>query len=154
MGAIVPRRSICGSGAFLQNRPRSSLDYKIGWFRKWVVLQAGKWGQMRHVWPRTKIPRKKFPAKKNPAEKIPAGKIPAEKNSRGKKFPRKKSDRKKCSSIFRRARKMPRENFPAKKFLPTKSIETKICSNCPRKWKFAAIVRANSNFREISAKKM
>ena len=48
MGAIVPRRSFCGSGAFLQNRPRSSLDYKIGWFRKWVVLQAGKWGQMRH----------------------------------------------------------------------------------------------------------
>ena len=48
MGFIVPRRSFCGSGAFLRNRPRSSLDYKIGWFRKWVVLQAGKWGQMRH----------------------------------------------------------------------------------------------------------
>ena len=44
MGFIVPRRSFCGSGAFLQNRPRSSLDYKIGWFRKWVILQAGnKW---------------------------------------------------------------------------------------------------------------
>ena len=57
MGAIVPRRSFCGSSAFLQNRPRSSLDYKIGWFRKWVVLQAGgskknqlKLGKFSHFW--------------------------------------------------------------------------------------------------------
>ena len=49
MGFVVPRRSLCGSGSFLQNRPRSSLDYKIGWFRKWLVLQAGMWGQMRHA---------------------------------------------------------------------------------------------------------
>ena len=37
--------SHCGSGAFLQNHPRSSLDYKIGWFRKWIVLEGGVSGK-------------------------------------------------------------------------------------------------------------
>ena len=74
MGFIVPRRSFCRSGAFVQNRPRSSLDYKIGWFRKCVVLQAGKWGQMRHGGTNgvKNFPRKmrKKSERKNPSGKI------------------------------------------------------------------------------------
>ena len=130
MGAIVPRRSFCGSGAFVQNRPRSSLDYKIGWFRKWVVLQAGKWGQMRHVWPRTKIPRKKFPRKKFPRKKFPRKKIPAE-EIRPEKMQQHFSPRAKNA-----AWKFSREKIsPNKKYwdenLQQLSEEVKICSNCP-----------------------